>query len=144
MFFMPLFAVLLGLDQLTKLWAIEKVSTQNEAKFGFELSYNEGIAFGINMPQHMVMIMTVVILIMFAYLVYKHKIWRNKMHLTAAAILMAGAMGNTLDRIRLGYVVDFIKVYWWPTFNIADVLIVIGVILFSWEFIIKEDALSEL
>ena len=141
---MPLFAVLLGLDQLTKLWAIEKVSTQNEAKFGFELSYNEGIAFGINMPQHMVMIMTVVILIMFAYLVYKHKIWRNKMHLTAAAILMAGAMGNTLDRIRLGYVVDFIKVYWWPTFNIADVLIVIGVILFSWEFIIKEDALSEL
>lgn len=144
MFFMPLFAVLLGLDQLTKLWAIEKVSTQNEAKFGFELSYNEGIAFGINMPQHMVMIMTVLILVMFAYLVYKHKIWRNKMHLTAAAILMAGAMGNTLDRIRLGYVVDFIKVYWWPTFNIADVLIVVGVILFSWEFIIKEDALSEL
>lgn len=144
MFFMPLFALLLGVDQITKIWAVNNVSTQNEAKFGFELSYNEGIAFGINMPGNMVMILTVVILIMFAYLVYKHKIWRNKMHLTGAAILMAGAMGNTIDRLRLGHVVDFIKVYWWPTFNVADMLIVIGVALFTWEFLIKEDAFGDI
>ncbi len=144
MFFMPLFALLLGVDQLTKIWAMKSVSTENDGDFGFELSYNKGIAFGIDMPSHMVLALTIVILIMFAYLVYKHKIWRNKMHLTAAAILLAGAMGNTIDRLRLGQVVDFIKVYWWPTFNVADMLIVIGVALFTWEFLIKEEALGDL
>lgn len=53
--------------------------------------------------------------------------------------IVSGALGNLTDRLRLGYVVDFIRVYWneplpligseWPTFNIADVTITIGVAL---------------
>lgn len=53
--------------------------------------------------------------------------------------IVSGALGNLADRLRLGYVVDFIRVYWetdlpwvgtqWPTFNIADVTITIGIIL---------------
>ena len=47
------------------------------------------------------------------------------------ALLAAGAIGNVLDRFRLGYVVDFIHVQHWPVFNVADVLIVVGAILLA-------------
>ena len=44
---------------------------------------------------------------------------------------MAGAIGNTLDRIRSGYVIDFIHVHHWPIFNVADALIVAGGLLLA-------------
>jgi signal peptidase II len=44
---------------------------------------------------------------------------------------LGGAIGNLLDRIRYGYVVDFIQLGFWPVFNIADSCIVIGIILLS-------------
>lgn len=54
---------------------------------------------------------------------------------TALALLWSGAIGNLIDRLRLTYVVDFIDVhyyseYTWPTFNVADIAIVVGIVLF--------------
>ncbi len=53
-------------------------------------------------------------------------------------LILAGALGNILDRVRHGYVVDFIHVHWkdvwsYPIFNIADSLICIGIILYIWQ-----------
>jgi signal peptidase II len=51
----------------------------------------------------------------------------------ALALVLGGAVGNLIDRVRLGYVVDFVHVYWrehvWPDFNVADSAITVGVIL---------------
>jgi signal peptidase II len=51
----------------------------------------------------------------------------------ALALIMGGAVGNLLDRLRLGHVVDFVDVYWgvhhWPAFNVADSAISVGVAL---------------
>lgn len=47
----------------------------------------------------------------------------------ALGLILGGAVGNLLDRIRLGYVVDFIDLRWWPVFNLADSAIVVGVAL---------------
>jgi signal peptidase II len=51
----------------------------------------------------------------------------------ALALVLGGAVGNLIDRVRLGYVVDFIHVYWrqhaWPDFNVADSAITVGVVL---------------
>jgi signal peptidase II len=51
----------------------------------------------------------------------------------ALALVLGGALGNLLDRLRLGYVVDFVHVYWrryqWPDFNVADSAITVGVTL---------------
>lgn len=63
---------------------------------------------------------------------------------SAIALVMAGALGNVIDRIRLGYVVDFIDVhvagYHWPAFNLADSAIVVGVMLILMEgFIPRAD-----
>ena len=52
---------------------------------------------------------------------------------TALACIMGGAIGNLLDRARLGYVIDYIDVFWgrhhWPAFNVADSAITLGVAL---------------
>lgn len=47
----------------------------------------------------------------------------------ALGLVLGGAVGNLADRVRLGYVVDFIDLRWWPVFNVADSAIVVGVIL---------------
>lgn len=49
-----------------------------------------------------------------------------------AALILAGAVGNLIDRLRLGYVLDFIELPHWPVFNLADAAIVIGVVLLGW------------
>ena len=60
---------------------------------------------------------------------------RQRLELAAYAFILGGALGNIVDRLRLGYVVDFLDAYvktWhWPTFNVADSCITIGVLLLA-------------
>ena len=62
---------------------------------------------------------------------------RCRLELTAYTIIMGGALGNIIDRLRLGFVVDFLDAYiksqHWPTFNCADSCITIGVLLLAWS-----------
>lgn len=59
----------------------------------------------------------------------------ERLELAAYAFILGGALGNIVDRLRLGYVVDFIDAYvktWhWPTFNVADSCITVGVLLLA-------------
>ncbi len=59
--------------------------------------------------------------------------------LGACALLLAGILGNLTDRVRLGYVIDFIVLhagnYHWPTFNVADASITLGAILLALDLI---------
>jgi signal peptidase II len=63
----------------------------------------------------------------------------ERLELFAYAFILGGALGNIIDRLRLGYVVDFIDVYvktWhWPTFNVADSCISIGVALLAFSLL---------
>ena len=60
----------------------------------------------------------------------------------ALALILGGALGNLYDRLAYGYVVDFLEVYWrayhWPSFNVADSAISIGVLLLAIEIIRNE------
>jgi len=68
----------------------------------------------------------------------------QRLLLTALALVLGGAVGNLVDRVRYGYVVDFVDWYvgeysgrWhWPTFNIADAAIVIGIALLAIEMVV--------
>lgn len=53
----------------------------------------------------------------------------------ALALQLGGALGNLIDRVRLGYVVDFIDLIVWPIFNVADIAITVGVILLAYHLI---------
>lgn len=62
---------------------------------------------------------------------------RSRLELTAYTLILGGALGNIIDRLRLGFVIDFLDVYikthHWPTFNCADSCISIGVLLLAWS-----------
>ena len=62
---------------------------------------------------------------------------------TALALVLGGALGNLLDRLRLGYVVDFIDLRWWPVFNLADSGIVLGVVLLALRSLLESRAEAE-
>ncbi len=62
---------------------------------------------------------------------------RCRLEMAALAFIMGGALGNIIDRLRLGHVIDFLDVYvgayHWPTFNVADSFITAGVLLLAWS-----------
>jgi len=64
---------------------------------------------------------------------------QERLEILAYAFILGGALGNIIDRLRLGYVVDFLDVYvraWhWPTFNVADSCITIGVLLLAFSLL---------
>ena len=140
-------AVLIVLDQATKWVAIAKLPYEVQVEFipgvwNWHLTHNTGAAFSFLADaggwQHWFFItLAIAISGTLAYWLYRtpRGDWR-----TAApfALIVAGALGNVIDRARFGYVVDFIHWYWrdfdWPVFNIADSCIVAGaslMVLFS-------------
>lgn len=73
----------------------------------------------------------------------------RQQHMAAVglSLVLAGALGNVIDRLRFGYVIDFIDVhvagYHWPAFNIADSVICIGAVLLIWQQLRKSDKSSD-
>ena len=79
-----------------------------------------------------------------AIIVIYHKSYENKLLRWALTLILGGAIGNLIDRVRLGFVIDFIDwhyldVYHWPTFNVADVAISVGVGLLILDMIVNRD-----
>ena len=124
-------------DQITKYLAFTKlvnkkpiVLIENLLELHFVKNY--GAAFGIMQNQRVffIVITTIVLFVMSIYMIQK----RNKLTTiakVATGFLLGGALGNLIDRVKLGYVIDFIKVdlgklYDFPVFNVADIFIVIG------------------
>ena len=143
-FFAPILVVALGADQVSKEWAISHLSLYKSTDFGLALTHNDGIVFGFDLPLAVIYLLTVAILSFGTYLVIQNKLWRDHWHLAGLALLLAGALGNLIDRLRFGYVIDFIKVYWWPTFNLADVWIVLAVLVFAWDALFRGEGAEKL
>lgn len=59
----------------------------------------------------------------------------GKLSFVSASLIFGGAIGNLIDRIRFGYVVDFLDLRWWPVFNVADIALSVGVALLFIEVI---------
>lgn len=91
---------------------------------------NRGAAFGIFQNQRwFFIIFAVIMIIFFAYLI-KYKNLNDKMFLVAAALIISGGIGNLIDRLFWGYVVDYIKLsFFSPICNFADYCITFGTII---------------
>lgn len=103
----------------------------------FYLTYimNPGAAFGI-LPNQKVLFITTGILLITGVLVGYRKIPPEKKLLRfSLGLVLGGALGNLLDRLRFGRVVDFLDFRVWPVFNLADTAIFIGVCLLAWELL---------
>lgn len=127
-------------DQLTKFFVSSYVSnTILIIKGIFNLSYikNAGAGFGILQNQQPILIF-VSVFVVGLILFYYDRIPNNKMVQICMGLLLGGTIGNLIDRIRLGYVVDFIDFRIWPAFNIADSAITIGALGLCLYFIRSE------
>jgi signal peptidase II len=135
---MEILIIFLGLllDRLSKIWALGALK-ENSAVilikdfFGLEYLENRGAAFGI--LQNKLILLALVTLLVISGMIYYIIAYKPKSKLIriSFALIISGALGNLYDRLFYKYVVDFIlihykDVYYFPTFNIADMLVVLG------------------
>lgn len=128
------------LDQLTKVWAVATLGPEPRSAelrlIGEWLSLyyirNTGVAFGLfqNLPQ-LFTITSIIITLAAIYAYRYHLPWPSPWIKISMGLIVGGALGNIVDRLRLGYVVDFIRVGWWPIFNLADSAVSVGVTMLT-------------
>ncbi|MGH9751317.1 MAG: signal peptidase II [Blastocatellia bacterium] len=147
-------AIVLIADQLTKAWAtasLKPVVYIEVIPGFFRLSYatNRGVAFSLfaDSPFDIRWILATISLVAALFVLgYFRRAPADKPWLNVSlGLLMAGIVGNMVDRVRLGEVVDFIELHWrdlysWPTFNIADSAICVGAVLLALEMLREEKA----
>lgn len=125
-----------ALDQATKSWVTQYVNSHGGepikvlgGKVLIDLTHNTGAAFGI-LAGGSVLFVAIAVAVVAAIVLSYHRVAEGPVILRVAlGLILGGALGNLLDRIRLGYVVDFVDLRWWPVFNLADSCIVIGAVL---------------
>lgn len=129
---LALFALILAVDQLTK-YAISTVFLPGESlpvvPHIFHITYvlNPGAAFGMLPQAHWFFVLAAAALIL-AFLAYHRRLKKEPTAFYYGCVAMlAGAVGNLIDRIRQGLVIDFFDFRIWPVFNVADIAIVLGV-----------------
>ena len=141
-YFLILMLIIILLDQFSKMKILSYMLIHSKELVilpfvNFTLVFNSGVAFGIfrdfgQLVPHIFSFIGVVFgLGLISWAIF------NKKHYLAMTLISAGALGNAIDRIRLGVVIDFIDVYWknlhWPAFNIADISICIGACIFLYN-----------
>ena len=130
--------IFLVIDQISKILII-KLLEPNEVitiiKNFFYIIYTNytGAAFSILLGKRIFLIVVAILIIgILLYYIKKNKV-DGKLNIIAFSLIIGGSLGNLIDRIVRGYVVDFISIklgsYNFPIFNIADTLIVVGVFL---------------
>jgi signal peptidase II len=131
--------VIVAIDQLTKIWAVSALSDGPIEVIGsflqWRLTRNPGGAF--SLLTGLTPVLAVLAVIMVVYIFRTARRTADAVMAYSLALVLGGAVGNLVDRMvrspgfLRGEVVDFIKVPHWPTFNVADCAITVGVILIA-------------
>ena len=124
----------IALDQILKIAVVKNIPLYDDIlDWGFfRITYirNEGAAFGIFEGKTILLtgLTAVFLLAIFIFLVIQvTKVNRQpKMVLCAMALIVTGGVGNLIDRVNLGYVVDYLSFWSFPVFNLADIMVVVG------------------
>lgn len=118
-------------DQITKWLASENLEQPFQLFSGvsFEYAENTGVAFSLPIPYVILIPFSILMVVGIFFYAHKHLKMEHPLAMIAIGFLTGGAIGNIIDRILRGFVIDFIKVGWWPTFNLADSFLVIGIFL---------------
>ncbi|AKI98344.1 hypothetical protein IX53_08575 [Kosmotoga pacifica] len=139
------FVVALMFDQITKavvennLRYLMRVDILGKL-LGLRYVHNRGVSFGLLRSLGVTNISIITTIIILSLLLvgnhFKDKLssWEKLFF----GVILGGAMGNLVDRLRLGYVVDFIELSYWPIFNVADSCIVVGTALLLFSFYRRE------
>ncbi|WHH59543.1 signal peptidase II [Petroclostridium sp. X23] len=140
-------AAVIALDQYTKYLALTRLVNYDtipliENVFHLTFVKNRGAAFGILQNQKwFFIVVTGAIMIGIIYYIYREKP-ESKLLMISLSMILGGAVGNLIDRIRYSYVVDFFDftLINFPVFNVADSFVVVGTIFLSYYLLFKYDA----
>jgi signal peptidase II len=143
-------ALVLVLDQLTKLYidrgmALHSSITVVQGFFNITYLRNKGAAFGIlaNSSYRLPFFILVSAVAVCVIVVVINRLREDqKLAAVSLSLIFSGALGNLIDRVRLGEVIDFLDAHWyehhWPAFNIADSAICVGVVLLAIDMYLEE------
>lgn len=127
-------------DQITKAIIVRIINPGESLPiirniFHITLIFNRGAAFGIFARSSFLFIVISIFIVALITIFSIHRLPLSTLHLynLPLLVILGGTLGNLADRLRFGYVVDFLDFRIWPVFNIADVAITFGTILLIWR-----------
>jgi signal peptidase II len=135
----PTAALVFSLDQVSKALVAENLTRgqpwspvpQLERVFSFTYITNSGAAFGLFPDQTILFILIAFAVIGMIVVYYRYLPMDGALMRFSLGLQLGGALGNLLDRLRMGYVIDFLDFKFWPIFNLADSAIVVGVAILA-------------
>ena len=152
--FLVIAAFVVVLDQISKSWVRSNLELSETVPLVGCLSFtyvrNTGSAFGLFANQAFLLTVIAIVGLVVILLFYRYLSRFNVLGIMALSLIFGGALGNLIDRLRFGFVTDFIDVrlwgdFHWPTFNVADSAITVGsIVLAVFIFLVfrKEDGKS--
>lgn len=140
----------LALDQLTKAWVREELTLGVPVRVVGDwlrllYTHNEGAAFGIHVGEYSSVVFLVLALIasVAVLALYLRTPPARRLERVALALILGGALGNIVDRVRWERVVDFIQMgvagHYWPIFNVADSAVTVGAVLLGYAYLFQQD-----
>lgn len=132
--------VVLVVDQLAKLLILSRLRPGETYPlvprlFHLTLVQNQGIAFGLFHDSGTLLFLVITLsLAVLVFIGFRTPPSRPRTHV-GLGLILGGALGNWVDRVRAGAVIDFLDFHIWPVFNLADTAISLGVALLFWEFV---------
>lgn len=136
------------LDQLTKAWVRSALTLNEPVRIAgdvLRLTYihNQGAAFGLSVGRHSSLVFLILATVASALVLYLFlTVPRGeRLQRAALALILGGALGNIIDRVRWEMVVDFIQVgiggHYWPIFNVADSAVTVGALLLAYAYVLR-------
>lgn len=141
--------LIVAADQLSKTWIgsnlVRGESLPATGFFRLTHVHNSGAAFGLFPGQSFALIIVALVsiigLLLFVFLFSRRfPFFEDRLVRLAFGLILGGTVGNLIDRLRLGYVTDFVDIGIWPAFNVADSAVVIGVILVAYSLLFSASA----
>lgn len=141
-----IFAILIPLIDLSIKFWIQNNICENTALGTilpfFSITYVKNFGAALSLfsgGRYFLIITSVLAILLLLYAIFIKKI-KDKLFLLASSFVIGGGIGNLVDRIFLGYVVDYLKISFFPPVcNISDYFITFGMIIFAFYFLIKKD-----
>ncbi len=140
--FIGMAALVVVLDQATKALVRATLDRGESWPEGWPIKFthvtNSGAAFGLFQNQAVFLAATTVFAIGAIFLYYRNPTLRHGLVGPALGLVLGGAIGNFIDRVRVGYVTDFVHFPSYPKFNVADSAITIGVVVILALIVLSE------
>jgi len=147
---LPLSAGVIALDQVTKLLVVDHIGYGERIQLlpvlDLTLAYNPGAAFSFlaaetGWQRWMFSVLAIAVAGVLAFWLRRLKARSQWLLSCSLSLILAGAIGNVIDRLRLGHVIDFVLAYWnehmFPAFNVADSAITVGAILLMLDALLE-------